>query len=253
MSNCIEFYSSEQLDVMIPAGVPVVYINGSVCGIMSVGKVVKASFPEFGWAQLHYDPARMKDDSLIKLENIESVIPMGSSVSICQYYNSGFGRSHPEPYVLFNGYVEEISTEVTEKGFDVIFKARDLSARLERIMVSGQRVEDAQGTVFLFGRELTFNPDGCGNRSESQHLVDGKQYYCFSLEQSDDEQFSYADAIHYLLNEYLLYGMVQVADLECLGKTFSNLFPYDTGVDSLSLIRAINKLFNNYLSLFLKF
>ena len=93
MSNRVDYFNALQSKLAIPAGRPVVYIDGRLCGFLEVVEVVRAAGPSFGSARLLYNPAVYDSGEALAAEQIETVAAMGKSVSIRQLYDGGIGSA----------------------------------------------------------------------------------------------------------------------------------------------------------------
>ena len=55
MSNRIDFYQPTQDEMTIPAGRLAVFLDGQLCPFLEVTEIIRAPFPEFGYATLKYN------------------------------------------------------------------------------------------------------------------------------------------------------------------------------------------------------
>ena len=81
MSNRIDYFQSEHLAPMIPAGQCVVFLEGRQCSFLEVVEIVQAGDSEFGWARLRYNTAGC-DEDVILAEHIETVEAMAYPSSL---------------------------------------------------------------------------------------------------------------------------------------------------------------------------
>lgn len=241
MSNSIDFSQMDQAGIIFPAGRPTIFIDGQVCGLLLVERIVRASYPEFGWAEVVYNAVGMEADQTIYPEAIEDIIPMGSKITICQYYNRGAGAARLTRYILFSGYIEEINTNITEGRCEVRLKARDLSAKLERLKVSGRRVSSDDSTVFVGDNKIVFNYKDTGNRSLKKINHCGRSFHVFCGDSDRSCSFSYSDAIQYLLSEYILHGLAELPESKHIESIIGDIAISNVDVNGLNLIAAINK------------
>jgi hypothetical protein len=209
-------------------------------------EVVRGTWPEFGWAKLAYNPAACPEVSLIGAEEIETVFPMGKSISVRQMYNGIPPGVAASSLSIFEGQIDSIETELGPDGEDVEIIAKDFSANLRRITVYGQRISNSEGsTLFLDGLDTVFNPDGKANADQSPTEVDGKSRTCFvpsrSASGSGGKLWSYAEAIDYLLCEYLVDGQLHQPDLEELRAFTDNQKVRDLDVTGLDLLTALQR------------
>ena len=242
MSNRIDFFGPEQMQLAVPAGKPQVFLEGRLCPFLEVSEIVRASDPGFGWARLTYNTAGLEGADVISPERIETIVPMGKSVSVRQLYNGGTGQSFVTELCIFSGHVESVDTEVGSKGRLVTIEARDISARLDRITVHGRRVATQGGnTLRLVGMEVVFNEDGEGNASVDRILHEGKSCKVFAADTRNAKFWSCAEVAVYLLSEYLPFGWVQIPDIELLEALMRNRVALELDVEGLSLLEALGR------------
>ena len=241
MSNSIEICQSESVDLAVPSGQCMVVLNGRLCDFLVVKKVVRACYPEFGWAQLAYNPAVSQTSGSLDIQNIEDYVPMGTKVQIYSHYSGEAESLSPKKFLLFSGYIEGVNTTLAKKSFRVIFKARDISCKFERTIVSGKRIENGEREVYLEHEEVVFNQDCQPNRSKQMFTNGGYDYHIFSYDNATAGQFSAGDAIHYLLCEYTAHGLISMPSVEYLAIITNSLPVFDINVNGLSLVAALNK------------
>jgi hypothetical protein len=240
MSNAIEFFQSVQTQLAVPAANVSVLLDGILCPDLEVQEIVRAGWPEFGWAKLTYNPAAQQGADVIDAEQIESRFAMGKSVCIRQYYNGVPPGSATFSIPVFIGQIEGIEKDVNQNGAKVEIIARDLSANLKRVTVYGRRIKNSDGsTVFLTGLDTIFNPDGEPNADDTPAQVAGKTYTTFCAEQTQSKFFSCAEAIDYLLSEYLPHGQLQRPGIEQLKSLTNNQVLRDLDVTGLNLLEAL--------------
>jgi len=143
-------YGHREIDTLAIAGKTVeVEIGGRLCGHVNVLRISKAGYPGFGSAELVYNHNVFDGGASIRLERIESILPVGAAVRIFQVYDGGVGKTVLKRTVLFSGYIEKIETTV-KPGFEqVIFTARDVSVKLEQITVIGNVSKPKVADVIL--------------------------------------------------------------------------------------------------------
>jgi len=242
MSNRIDFFQSVQTKLALPGATVSVLLDGALCPELVVTEVVRSGWPEFSWASLTYNPAAQQGASLIPAEQIETKFAMGKSICIRQIYNGIPPGVAAFSLSIFVGQIEAIQTNLNSDGEKVEIIARDFSAILSRITVYGQRVSGADGsTLFLAGLDTIFNPDGRANAHRSPVTVNGKSYTVFCAEPSQSKFFSCAEAIDYLLCEYLLAGCLHIPSLEQLRALTEDRSIRDLDVTGLNLLEALQR------------
>lgn len=244
MSNRIDFYQSTETTLALPAVTVSTLADGQLCQDLLVVEVVRGTWPEFSWARLAYNPAARPEVSLIGAEEIETVFPMGKSVSVRQIYNGIPPGIAAFSLSIFEGQIESIETKLGPDGEDVEIIAKDFSTNLRRITVYGQRLAGAASYgVLLDGLDTVFNPDGQANASAVPIQVDGKSRTCFGIcvGPSGSKLWSYAEVIDYLLCEYLVDGQLHRPSLEELRALTENQKVRDLDVTGLDLLTALQR------------
>lgn len=242
MSNRIDFFQPEYTNMTLPAGRPVVFVDGQLCPFLEVDSVVRAADPEFGWAKLVYNPAELEDIEVVTGERIETIAHMGKRLSIHQVYEGAVGDSVAMKIPIFVGQIERIDKNFGSKGDVVKVIARDISAVLGRITVYGQRVTTGgSGTVFLDGFKTIFNNDGEPNASENPTEYEGKHYTVFEVDVEHAKHWTCAEIILYLLSEHLPFGRLQLPELDQLEAIMGNQVSEELDVTGINLVSALRK------------
>lgn len=242
MSNRIDFFQSAQAQLALPAASISILVGGRLCPFLEPLEIVRGGWPEFSRAVLAYNPAAYTGEDFVRVEDIENVLVMGEHVCIRQMYNGVPPGAAAFALPLFEGQIEGIETEIGDKGERVEIIVRDFSASLERITVYGQRLGNSGGScLFLGGVDTTFNPDGKANANPETIMIDGKTYTIFCAEQLQARTWSYAEAINYLLCEYLVGGQLQTPGIEQLQVLTENQVVRDLDVTGLSLLEALRR------------
>jgi len=95
--------------------------------------------------------------------------------------------------------------------------------------------------MFLRGADTVFNPEGKGNACEVITEHDGRSYRLFSAEESSSRLWSYAEAIYYLLCEYVPAGLVSLGSLGQLEALTGGQVVRGLDVTGLDLIEALRR------------
>ncbi len=242
MSNRIDFFQPEQSKLSLPAATVAIEVDGELCPMLEVVEIVRDVWPDFSWARLAYNPAPYTDGDLIAAEEMEAEFAMGQSVCIRQCYNGVAPGAATLSFPIFYGRIEGIETTLGPDGRMAEIIAKDFSAQLGRITVYGRRVAIASGaTVFLPGLDTVFNPDGRANATSAPVQVSGKSYAVFYAGPSNAKSWKYAEAIDYLLSEYLPSGRLQIPDGRRLAAVTENQVVRDLDVTGLSLLEAMRR------------
>jgi len=242
MSNRIDFFQSAQIQLALPASTVSILLEGSLCPILELVEIVRGDWPEFSWARLAYNPAAYPDVSLIATEEIEVKLMIGKPICICQIYNGTAPGAAAFSFPIFEGQIESIETKFGPDGEKVEIVAKDFSANLKRITVYGQRAGNSDGsTLFLAGVDTIFNPNGKTNATSDLIDNNGHSYTVFGDNPSQTKLWSYAQAIDYLLCEYLPNGQLQTPRIEQLQALTENQIVRDLDVTGLNLSEALHR------------
>jgi hypothetical protein len=242
MSNRIDFSQSEQTQLALPAGVASITLDGELCSCLELIEIVRSDWPEFSWARLAHNPAASVDLSLTDAEEIEVKLAMGKSISIHQIYNGTAPGAAAFSFPLFSGQIESVEMKLGPKDDRTEIIAKDFSTNLRRVTVYGQRVGTLDGSsLFLVGADTVFNEDGKANASNEPIEHNGNSLTVFCAEPSQGKLWSYAEAINYLLCEYLPNGQLQTPSIEQLRTLTENQTIRDLNVTGLNLIEALQQ------------
>lgn len=241
MSNTIDLFQPEYKRLSLPAAVTMVFIDGALCEELELTEIVRSGWPEFGQARFIYNPAARQDATVLAVEEMENRFGMGRQISVRQWFNATPPDVAVAHLPVFVGQIEQIDAriEATTEGFEIT--ARDFSAVLDRITVYGQRVLHGDSTVFLPGLETVFNPGGRGNAAVTAVTVDGLPRTPFHTGPAGAKAWSYAEAIDYLLSEYLPGGRLCWPSIESLLALTECGQARDLDVTGLSLLEALHR------------
>lgn len=242
MSNRIDFYQSAQTSLAIPAASISIFIEGELCPVLEVIEIIRESRPNFSRAGLTYNPAAYAQAGITAAEDIESKFAMGKTVCIRQYYNGVPPGAATFSLPIFCGQIDGIEKQVSPNGEQTEITARDFSANMERVTVYGQRAAAGNSSdMFLSSLQTVFNPDGTANAGKTPIQLNGKSYTAFCAGPSQAKLWSYAEAIHYLLCEYVPTDQLQTPTIDQLKALTENLVIRDIDVTSLNLIEALHR------------
>lgn len=242
MSNRIDFFQSTQTQLALPGLSVSVLLDGAICPYLELIEIVRDSWPEFSWARLAYNSAAYPQAELVTIEEIETKLPIGKAICIQQVYNGIAPGTTAFSQPIFDGQLESIETKTGSDDERLEIVARDFSASLERITVYGQKVKDFDGSVlFLAGVDTIFNEDGKANASVGPIEENGKSFTAFCPEPSQAKFWSYAEAIYYLLSEYLSTGQLQIPTIEQLQALTEEQKIRDLDVTGLNLLEALHR------------
>jgi len=242
MTNRIDFFQSEQSQLAIPAATVSVLLDGMLCPVLEPIEIVRGSWPEFSRARLAYNPAALTAAIPSAAENLDTEFAMGKPVCIRQYFNGIPPGAAVFSFPVFYGQIDKIETTLGSEGENVEITAVDFSANLKRISVYGQRAVRGEGEgVFLAGLDTIFNPDSKPNANPGPIAVGGESYMVFCAEPTQSGLWSYAEAIDYLLCEYLPSGQLQIPGISQLEALTENQIARDLDVTGLNLLEALHR------------
>ncbi len=242
MSNRVDFYQSVLSEPALPAGRVCVFLEEALCEFLGVRELVRGPAREYSWARLSYNTAGYPEADSIGAERIEDFVSAGMRVRIDRVYSGTYLASAVHSVPIFAGQVERIETKVGPAGEQVEVIARDFSGVFECVTVYGRWARDiGGGIVFLSGAETVFNDGGEANGSAELVKHNGNELRVFSAEGKDAKAWSCAEAIRYLLCEYLPACQLGVPSLEQLESLMEGRSVRDLDVTGLSLADAIGR------------
>jgi len=242
MTNTIEYFQSEQTQLSLPAAYVSVFLDGELCPALEVTEIVRSGRPEFGRVKLVYNPAAQTEHEIKAVEDIAHIFAAGRTICIRQFYNETLLGSGVFGLPIFSGQIESIETRITAAGEKVEIIAGDFSATLKRLTVYGQRIaKENDSGMFLAGLDTTFNPDGKGNAGLTAINRYGKSYTVFCGESSQSRLWTYAEAIDYLLCEYIPAGQLKTPSFSRLQALTENQIIRDLDVTGLNLAEALHR------------
>jgi len=242
MSNRIDFFQSQQKTLAIPAASVSIFMDGMPCPELEPIEIVRDGWPQFSRARFRYNPAASTDPVVMAVEDIESKFAMGGNVCIRRYYNGTPPGAAAFSLPIFSGQIESIETRLVADAQTVEVTAADFIANLKRISVLGQRFATVTGSnILLTGLDTIFNPDGKPNAAATPIEVNGKTYTAFCPDSSQGRLWTYAEAIDYLLGEYVPTGRLHTPGLAQLAALTEGQTASDLDVTGLNLLEALHR------------
>ena len=230
MSNRIDFYQADRACLAIGSSMPVVFINGCLCDDIEVAEIVRGEMGEYGWAKLRLLGGGWGE---LYLDDSTAMPRVGRSVDIVSVY-PGDAEGQVCAMGLFSGQIERIEGELGDTNV-VEVVARDISARLSRIRVGGRRVAGSKDSVRVNGLELVFGE----NASPDTVMWDGKASRIFTAEDGAGKSWSCAEAVVYLLSEFVPFGMLEVGPVEHIDAIMLSAVCDGIDVEGLTLLDSI--------------
>ncbi len=244
MTNTTEFFLPEQRRLALPAGTTIVFLDGVPCEGLEPVEIVRSGWPEFSWARLVWNPSG-GDSASIRPEDAGERFPFGCTIRLHQFYDREPHESVVASLPLFVGRIEGVETTIQSGTQKVEVLAKDFSAVLRRATVYGRRVLRSDGsTVLLPGLDAVFNPLGQANAAVEPVMVEGRSRTTFSASQTEAKPWTCAEAIHYLLSEYVPTGELSRPDSRQLLALTDQRPLRDLDVTGLSLLEALYKCCN---------
>jgi len=241
MSNRIDFFQEPHTQLAVPASVVSVFVDGRLCPFLELLELVRSGWPEFSWARFVFNPA-VYDEDLTDFEDVGSELAMGKSISVQRHFNPALPGSSAGGLSIFEGHIELIDKTFCSDGQRTEIVATDCSARLKRITVYGRRAGNSDGSeMFLSGYDTIFNENGTANATAKVFERNGRGCRFFAAGSAQKLYWSCADAINYLLCEYLPAGCLQTPSVERLGALTNNHRAIDIDVTGLDLIDALQR------------
>lgn len=238
MSNRVDFFQSDCDELALAAVGFSVFVDGILCIGFELSEVVRDDWDNFGWAKLIY---KSGIDREADISMAESKYSPGREVVIRQSYNGNFADSGMCSFVIFAGQIEESSRILGDGGEVLEIKARDFSAKMERMNIYGKRIKLGEDDIFLNSLETIFNSNGLGNAAKDMVRLNGRDIRLFSGGYDEAKKWSSAEIIIYLLNEYVCSGDLIVPEVEVLEELTSGQVLRDFNVSGMSLLAALKR------------
>jgi len=241
MSNRVDYTHTDDFSSAISAGQVCVMVDGRQCSYLEVKEISQGCYPDFSWARISYNPFLSRNAMEPDFAMVFDTVKMGKSLSVHVVYNSSVLEVTPQKVLIFEGFIERIRKSRNSSGENFEITAKDISSKLGRVVISGRRIESGEDTLFFESMDTVFNKDSVGNRSDSSFEHNGKSYKVFS---GEDEGFCWtcAEAIIYLLSEYVNHDQLQLPDIEQLNILTSGAQVIDMDVTGLDILSGLNKL-----------
>jgi len=234
MSNRIDFFQSDRDELALAAVGFSVFVDGVLCSGLELSEIVRDDWDDFSCARLIYSSGS-------DMSAAESKYSPGRGIVISQSYNGDFASSAICSFVVFAGQIEECNRIFGDDGEVLEIMARDFSARMDRINIYGKRVKLGDEDVFLRGLDTVFNADGLGNAAEDVVKRNGRDVRLFSGGLGEAKNWSSAEIITYLLNEYVCSGDLIVPESEVFEELTDGQVLRDFDVCGMSLLAALKK------------
>ncbi len=237
MSNRIDFFQSEQMDMAIPAMTLSVFVDGRLRSDVVPIEIVRSGWPEFSWARLELHRRLSKGS---ETWDAETALDCCRAVNICRCYNAAPPDVAVHSLPIFAGEIDNMEKTFGPDGELVSIVTRDFSASMRRITVFGRRVLLPDGKVeMLTSLPTIFNPEGIPNASTTAVCTDGKAHTIFAAESPASRSWRYADVIDYLLGEYVVPGRLTAPGAQQLLALTEHQVVRDLDITGQSLLEAL--------------
>lgn len=238
MSNSIDFYQGQITELAIPAERLCVFIGGTLSEHFEVVEVVRGSAGEYSRAKLRFSTDGYRIGSASELCKLPT---MGRTVDIVRLYDNGEGTTNLAREFIFSGQIESIDA-VLGGGVDAVdVIAKDMSAKLDRITVSGRRFDIGTGGMQFDSDPLVFNEGNNGNASRGEVTRNGNKSIVFDIGESG-VYWSCGATCVYLLCEYLPLGVLSIPPVEYIDAVMGESVCDELDVEGDSLLFALEKI-----------
>ncbi len=208
------------------------------------------------------DYPQVNMESVGKLQDISKLLQPNRQITIKL---AGSGNINPQRQVwpLFNGVISNVTGGLSgaDEYVEIIAQTQLGYCNSNVAVIDSLRmVSDAAGSVCVSAGAVIFNPGGVGNRSAKPYQRYDKHYYIFDNQPSQACRWDYADAIEYLLMEYLAgtetcvaekcianIGVMNIAELMPTGVEYvrsltEGMYPDDINIAGMEPLAAMEYL-----------
>jgi hypothetical protein len=235
MSNVVDFMQADEKGLVVPAGRPMVYLDGVLAEELEVVEICRGDQSEHSWAS--FNCGVLDAVNRCKMDTV-----CGKHVRVVEVYDGGVGKSKPFEMTIFYGRIDSVQTKLSGSECFIELVAKDFSSMLDRISVYGRRVScGGNDGVYMPSMQCVFNADGKGNRARVKGRANGKNYTVFEGDLGAAVSWTCAEAVDYLLNEHLVCGMLEVPDFEILAAMMGCEVLDELDVNGDSLLKAIER------------
>jgi len=246
--NRIDFFEGSGDILTIPAGKCAVYVDGRLSRCLEVTEISRQAWPGKSGAKFLYCGQG-------EAENVYGEVGIGRTIAVRRIHDLSLCGGSIEEMTLFAGTVDNCRMKIGQSDERVVIEAVDFGGTMDRITVFGRRMLDSemldaftsqasQGceTIMLSGERCVFNENAEANGSGIIVERDGVSSWVFCDGCERAKLWGIAEAIDYLLSEYLPVGILCRADLSRLRKMTGGQKLYDVDVTGMSLYDAVGKL-----------
>ncbi len=213
-----------------------VFIEGQLCNFLEVAKIIRQGYPHISFAQL----AVSKGITPVEITHMAG---MGRPIEIYESLQNTDGSDVLKSRCIFTGTIEGMESRFDNKHWNMELTAKDFGAALDRRMIRGQRRSDEVNGPFLDEAvRCIFNQNDQPNRARDRIWHDGKNYYPFAGPEEKSQWWTAAQAVEYLLCEYVLYGELVCDAAWKMEQWCGDMILYDLNVTSTSAFEAIGKI-----------
>ena len=144
---------------------------------------------------------------------------------------------------LFAGVIAKGAASLSGSGEGIEIVAVDELAYRQRRVIDGIRVPGDEGrTVYIQNDQAVFNPDGKGNCTKIEYTTGGISYRVFELNEKSGCDWTYAEAICYLICEYLGRRVISASCRDELKALTEGQHLRDIDVSGLTPLEGLERL-----------
>ena len=142
---------------------------------------------------------------------------------------------------VFDGQIVDMRRDIDSDSDRLMVTAQDrISNRNDTRIHDAVVVGDTAGTVTI--SSVCFNPDGQGNRSDRKTLINGRQCYGFQHNPAEAQQWTYAQAITYVILRYFGGHALSPAMEQVLQALTEQRQMRDVSIGGLTPLKALERL-----------
>ncbi|MBN1765244.1 MAG: hypothetical protein JW860_08310 [Sedimentisphaerales bacterium] len=229
----------DELSVRVP-GV-MVEVDGQPAPGLELCEVVLRSGPWLNEACFRVQP--YMSGARVRLEDIFQLSQPGRRIVARLAGISGASRGRVPSWPLFAGVITRTLGRLRGDGEDLAMTAVDeLTYHNRGIRIEDMRIRGDDGTQFIKMNDIIFNPGGKGNRSRSRVRCHHNDYFVFELGDGQGCSWNAAQAIGYIVGEYLTWMCDISVTVPALEPILTDTLLRDVEITGLNPIAAIERI-----------
>lgn len=220
-----------------------IYIEGRLCAFLEVSRIVREGYPRHSWAVMRFSTARLRTGPHdFAPGEVQHWAEMGREVEI---HESIAGLDTPVAALsrrIFTGTIEQMDSNFDANHWRIEMIAKDFSASLSRRMICGRRKSTPEAHWLDKQARCIFNENDRPNRSPAAMLLNGSRCFAFVGTNETAQWWNAAQAITWLLAEYVRPGELTCDAPWKLQKYCGDMILYHLDITSLSVFEAIGRI-----------